>query len=39
MDREERRKWPGPGGALKRAEVASGQVRAGVAVTDASYDH
>jgi hypothetical protein len=29
----------GEGGALKRAEVARGQVRAGDAVTDASYDH
>jgi hypothetical protein len=29
----------GGGGALKMAEVARGQVRAGDAVTDASYDH
>jgi hypothetical protein len=29
----------GEGGALKRAEMARGQVRAGYVVTDASYDN
>jgi hypothetical protein len=37
-DKEEQRKWPGPGGALKRADCwPSGQVRTGNAVNDASY--
>jgi hypothetical protein len=36
--REEIRKWPGPGGVLKRTEWwPSGQVGTGNAVSDASY--